>query len=200
MKRMIYRILVNWYLASDKELPAWLKRACRQDKTLADELTAGDELTAALKSRPKERVPSLGSDSITSKVMMRITEEDYAAEQESLDKESGTAWVGWARTLGAAAVACVIAVIGIQNWMTQHGDKIAPDNGIVVTSTQPVDGIVEDAEIKADELLELGAQWKNPLDQEIEYVLSDAKGALDFLATNFVPSGILKKVDSDEKA
>ena len=30
--------------------------------------------------------------------------------------------------------------------------------------------------------------WKNPLDQEIEYVLGDAKGALDFLADSFVPS------------
>ena len=33
--------------------------------------------------------------------------------------------------------------------------------------------------------------WKNPLDQEIEYVLGDAKGALDFLADSFVPSSFL---------
>ena len=34
--------------------------------------------------------------------------------------------------------------------------------------------------------------WKNPLDQEIEYVLDDAKGAIGFLAENFLPSNLLK--------
>ena len=33
--------------------------------------------------------------------------------------------------------------------------------------------------------------WKNPLDQEIEYVFGYAKGALDFLADSFVPSSLL---------
>ncbi len=36
------------------------------------------------------------------------------------------------------------------------------------------------------------SDWRNPLDQEIENVMEDAKGAIDFLAQNFLPSSVLK--------
>ena len=35
--------------------------------------------------------------------------------------------------------------------------------------------------------------WKNPLDEEMENVLADAQGAVDFLAESFLPSSVISK-------
>lgn len=48
-----------------------------------------------------------------------------------------------------------------------------------------------------EQLKESRTDWKNPLDQEIEYVVSDARGALDFIASNFLPSSMLAEVEAD---
>ena len=46
-----------------------------------------------------------------------------------------------------------------------------------------------------EDLQEVGSeimQMPNPLNQEIGYVLSDAKGALNFLKASFIPSSYLE--------
>ncbi|OUW16791.1 MAG: hypothetical protein CBD18_06220 [Opitutales bacterium TMED158] len=39
-------------------------------------------------------------------------------------------------------------------------------------------------------MLANGSDWRNPLDEEMENIVSDAQGALDFLADSFLPSSM----------
>ncbi|EDY83450.1 hypothetical protein VDG1235_3077 [Verrucomicrobiia bacterium DG1235] len=190
MKKPLYKILINWYQASDKPLPKWLEQACQKDETLANERDFGDELTLVLKKRPNDSM-SIAEDSMASRVLRQITEEDYLAEQERTNGVS--VWAGWIRSAGMAAAALALTVVAYQFLNT---DRELPneENAItVVANGQATDGI-------ADDLLTVSEDWKNPLDQEIEYIVSDAKGALGFLATNFVPSSYLKKSNGENGA
>jgi len=179
MKKALYKTLINWYQASDKSLPAWLDRVCERDPELRGERTFGDELTRALQTPPKEASPMEG-DSMAARVLKQITEEDYQVEQA----ETGRApiWGAWVRNTGMAAAAFAIALAGYQFLNTEN---TAPSQIEIVANEQSSEGLLED----------LAGDWKNPLDQEIEYIVSDAKGALGFLATTFVPSSYL----SDEE-
>lgn len=195
MKKAVCRFLINWYQASDAPLPAWLQRASDKDATLAEERDLGDSLTRSLRQSPNES-EDFGADSMAARVMRQITEENYLAEQE---ERSQFAWGGWMRGASLAACACVIAVLAVQFGVFRSSDKIDSDTiqvsptGELASSAMSVEGSVGDA------LLPLASDWKNPLDQEIEYVISDAKGALGFLADNFVPKSMLKKA-SDTQA
>ncbi len=182
MKKPIYKILINWYQASDKELPAWLERACENDPSLSQERQFGDELTRALQKRPNDSTPFEGA-SMASRVLRQITEEDYLAEREQ--GESAPVWGAWVRNLGMAAAALAVALVGYQYLDTKS--VVDGDGGTVA--------IVEN-DMSTDGLLEVATDWKNPLDQEIEYIVSDAKGALGFLASTFVPSSYLKDEDN----
>lgn len=177
MKNSIYKALINWYQSSDKPLPQWLERACAKDAELRKEQAFGEELTRALKKSPNGSEP-FEADSMAAKVLNQITEEDYLSDKEA---ESGSAWGAWVRNAGMAAAAFAVAVAGYQ---FLDMEKPGGDEAEVVT--------VVNAEEATDGLLdEIPEDWKNPLDQEIEYIVSDAKGALGFLASTFVPSSYL---------
>ncbi|MDQ8200606.1 hypothetical protein QEH56_20740 [Pelagicoccus enzymogenes] len=178
MKTSIYRLLINWYQASDKKLPAWLERACQNDPSLSDEKSFGDELTRELRSRP-EAFDSMGGESMTSRVLRQIAEEDY---EESQDSQASPVFGAWVRNAGLAMAALAVAFAGYRFLDTKS--EIADGGEIAVVTPD---------QTATDGLLEIAEDWKNPLDQEIEYIVSDAKGALGFLANNFVPSSYLKE-------
>ncbi len=181
MKTPIYKFLINWYQASDKELPAWLERACKKDKRLSREKGFGDELTRELQKRPNGST-SIHADSMASRVLKQIAEEDYLAEQE---EERSSAWGAWVRNAGMAVAALAVVLAGY-HYLDTDPDLVGEGSAVTVVENRTA----------TDGLLEIAEGWKNPLDQEIEYIVSDAKGALGFLADSFVPSAYLKKEDN----
>lgn len=200
MKKAIYRLLINWYQASDKPLPAWLSRACDSDRELSMERDQGEILTRSLKKRPQEPDAYRGDD-MTARVMRQITEQAYFAEQEGMAKQKG----GFLRIAGLTGVACALAIVGFQFWQTGGLDdsQLGGEGPAVVVHEDSGSNSNTSSGSGADgglNLQVLEGDWKNPLDQEIEYVISDAKGALDFLTTSFVPSGMLKKQRSEDRA
>ncbi|MDQ8184055.1 hypothetical protein [Pelagicoccus sp. SDUM812002] len=180
MMTPIYKFLINWYQASDKDLPAWLERACRSDKALSKEKAFGDVLTRELQRRPSHS-GSFSGDSMAARVLRQIAEEDYAAEQEN---SRSPLWGAWIRNAGMAVAALAVVLAGYQYLNTD--DEMDGEAGVVA--------VVEDNSA-SDGILEIAEDWKNPLDQEIEYIVSDAKGALGFLANSFVPSSYLQEED-----
>ena len=193
MKTAIYRFLINWYQSSDKPLPAWLKRACDANSELRDEQTFGEELTRSLKKRPSSETRYQSSD-MTARVMRRITEENFQADQREFASRRG----GFLRSAGWAVAACAVAILGFQAWNSSDVGPVPSGNG----GDGPPIAEVEDAGSGLETLAlqdALDGDWKNPLDQEIEYVISDAKGALNFLTSSFVPSGMLKKPQSEDQ-
>lgn len=176
----LYRILINWYQASDKELPAWLQRACQKDPSLAQERAFGETLTRELRKPRSDESASFEGDSMAARVLKQIAEEDYHAAQE---EEASPLWGAWVRNagMGVAALAVVFAAYQYLDTDSQiEGGEIAA---------------IQENATATDGLLEISEDWKNPLDQEIEYIVSDAKGALGFLANTFVPSTYLKEKD-----
>lgn len=182
MMKPIYKLLINWYQASDKELPSWLEKACQKDATLSDEKAFGDELTQALHKRPNDSTPFEG-DSMAARVLKQITEEDYLAEKE---QEASPSWGAWVRNSGMAVAALAVALAGYQ--FLDTGSEIDDGEGGLAT--------ISENGTATDGLIDIAEDWKNPLDQEIEYIVSDAKGALGFLATTFVPSSYLSEEDN----
>lgn len=182
MKKPIYRILINWYQASDKDLPGWLERACQKDTELSQEKALGDELTQTLQKRPNG-IASPEGDSMAARVLRQIAEEDYLAERES---EASAGWGAWIRNSGMAIAAFAVALAAYQFLDTSTGIGEG-EGGLAV--------ITENA-ASTEGLIDISEDWKNPLDQEIEYIVSDAKGALGFLATTFVPSSYLAEEDN----
>lgn len=145
------------------------------------EKTLGDDLTRSLQKHQNDSTP-FEYDSMASRVLKQIAEEDYLADRE---KESSPLWGVWVKNAGMAVAALAVAFAGVQ--FLDTGSDIDGDSGMVV--------MVPD-DTATDGLLEIASTWKNPLDQEIEYIVSDAKGALGFLAAGFVPSSYLQEEDN----
>lgn len=181
MMTPLYKLLIHWYQASDKELPAWLERACQGDQRLRREKAAGDELTGALRRRPRSD-PHPQEETMTARVLTQIAEEDYRAGQEAA---SAPAWAAWTRAAGMAVAALAVALVGYQ-YLNTDPEVAAEAAPATVAERGPATA----------PLIELPRDWKTPLDQEIEYIVSDAKGALGFLANSFVPSSYLEDEDN----
>ena len=205
MKRALYRLLINWRQASDRPLPGWLRSACSRDASLDAERKQGDALSNALRQKPAEKSnPFAEYGSMADRVLRQITEEDYnAAREESESGYAPFAWVAVWRRASIVAVACLIAVAGFRWW--QSGNSILQQenpNGSAnvanATDTPKPRIVVIEAPVRlpdlpdAKRLATLESEISNPLDQEIEYVISDAKGALDFLTNSFVPKRFLE--------
>ncbi len=196
MKKALNRWLINWYQAADRPLPAWLERACQRDPQLARERQRGDALTAALSRRPRSPDTFAGSSSMADRVLRQITEEDYRAAEAAEKAEGSFGWLAFRRVASLAAVACLLAVGGIRWW--QGGDEPSPAPIVAENHEQTPRLVVIETQLELPELpaAKRGianiertlAKANNPLDQEIEYMISDAKGALDFLADSFVPT------------
>ncbi len=186
MKTSFQKILVRWYHASDKPLPGWLERACGRDPALARERDA----ETALSERFHQDVRPARHDAspfLAGRVARALNEPQPARSSPARARLS---WVV------AAGAACALALV-VSRW--NHfgkGGDFPPDPthaGLVAASTEPPRSAsaASAAQLAADVRKEAG--WVNPLDQEINHVIADARGALRFLATSFLPTGALEK-------
>lgn len=179
MKKILQRALVNWYQVSEKPLPRWLKRACDKDSELGKEKAFGEELTRALRKRPNDSGSSVG-DNMAARVLNQISEEDYRAHQE--ESASGN-WGVWLRSSGFAAAVLTMGLVMYQFLGTDVADSDSEAEVLVVNEDDATAG-------SSDEMAE---DWQNPLDQEMDYIVADAKGAIGFLASSFIPSSYLEQ-------
>ncbi len=172
MKKAIYRILINWYQATGTSLPDWLRRACERDEELQQSVLTGEELTNTLRKAPKPQPPPLPEGQLSDRVMREV------ARETASGREKATA--SFLSPIGYAAAA-LVALLVLGRFFVGKEESIPIHEEQPIAVAEPV----LDLEV-------LSTDWKNPLEQEMEYVLSDARGALDFLAENFVPSAYTK--------
>jgi len=158
-------LLITWYELSDKPLPQWLKRKCDSDPSLQDRLRMEQSLTAELKHGVEEKVRE-PNPFLKERILRAIDEADRIPEQTT----------PWLRGAVLAGSACLVAALVWQVSVLNVAENDLGDfNSITLYD------IAKDAQ----------SDWIIPLDQEIEYVVSDARGALDFIASNFLPSSML---------
>lgn len=182
MKRFVIKNLIRWYQACDKELPQWLVDACRRDKGLLQERQAGDALTCSLKAKPESELVDWDS-SLVGDVMSRIAAEDLSAEKQSWSRGSPFAW----RPVFVSLAAVAVFAVALQVWVTTEQPDDAKSYASSTVEALPEVDLTEDLE-----------RIRNPLDQEVEYALADARSALGFLANRFVPSSYLEKMAEED--
>ena len=160
MKKRIQRFLISWYSISDKPMPNWLRSACDKDIGLQLDLEEEQRLSGALKNGYEGHVESPDNQSIR-----RILEE--LGEGGSSEPEvKASPW----KEIAIGVAACVGIAIAIQ-WgrvSTESHEEVVLE---IESSPRDLSKVWSLAE----------ADWKNPLDKEMENVLSDAQGAIDFL-------------------
>lgn len=180
MKKRIILFLIRWYETFERPLPKWLERACDKDIALGLELDEERELSSELNQKP-DWSPVKPNPFQAERIIACLEDEERPVE---------TRTIPW-REISIGVAACIAIAITYQ-WI---GSQPNPSDSELIVEKEPV----EDA-FSADEPQVLIANinraaenrdWKNPLDQEIEYVLGDAKGAIHFLADSFVPSTFL---------
>ncbi len=174
MKNRILLILVRWYEALDKPLPQWLERACDSDTSLGLDLDEEREFTNALKEKPDWN-PVPPNPYMAERILACLNDDEPREAPRTMWREV---------TIGIAA--CVAIALAYQ-W----AGSLDSSNGDAFVAENPVESVDEEGSLLDDiPLLAANSDWKNPLDQELEYVLDDAKGALDFLAASFVPQSM----------
>ncbi len=198
MRRRIYHWILEWKQANEQPLPRWLERACGRDPELGRERERGEGLTRSLR-RPvaKEADPLMGTRSLADRALRQIAEEDYQAERKAEEISSRSlGWFALWRNASLAALACM-AVVASVVWF-ERGDEPGPGPAPIAEVVKPRIIVVE-TPLPLPELPKVGGLARlestlarpNPLDQEIKYMIADAKGALGFLANGFVPSQFL---------
>ena len=178
MKKRILEFLLEWHEVSDKPMPGWLKRRLNADPELRESLEREKEITRKLSNRD--------SDSVEPSPYLA---ERIIANLDGTERTRETAF-SWKR-IPVALAACLAVFVAIQ-WKSQNDET---DGGIARETAPDKDATtlaIDEAPIFQAEGLLANSDWKNPLDQEIEYVLSDAKGAFGFLAESFLPSTMLE--------
>ncbi len=173
MKKKFYTFLINWYQASDRPLPQWLKKACESDPSLKAEWEDGLDLSANLDARDFEKIAE-PSTNLSERINRVLGESEAKPEATPFNFQ----------VVGLAAAACLAIALGY-HFLQVESEPEAPRITKIETPTIPEVAIVP-------------ADWKNPLDQEIEYVVADAKGAIDFLAASFLPSKVFNPYDGSE--
>lgn len=178
MKKQILIFMVRWYETFDKPLPSWLERACDKDISLGLELDEEREFTRELEQKP-DWEPVKPNPFLTERIIACLDDKERPVVSK----------VAW-KEISIGIAACVAIAFAYQ-WVgtqSESGSGVIADNGSI---ENPLDiDIAEVLPEVVDRVAET-SEWKNPLDQEIEYVLGDAKGAIDFLADSFVPSSFL---------
>lgn len=177
MKKRLLEFLVEWHEVSEKPMPSWLKRRLKRDLELRESYQREKEITRKLSNRDPERVEP----------------NPYLAERiiANLDGSERTKETDFSWKPIPIAIAAGLAVFAVVQWngqIEESGDSIAgetaSDRGAAALARDQV------PIFEAEGLL-AGADWENPLDQEIERVFIDAKGAVGFLAESFLPSTVL---------
>lgn len=188
MKRAILRFLAEWRQAADQPLPGWLERACRRDPQLSQELQAGIRLTAELRRDPRERRLDRPSG-LAGRVFGELAAESAAASKTR--RPQAFAWVG------VAACAALLAAVALR---FESEEPRAPGGEPLAAVEIPTTLELAASQEHLAAFEALGREWVNPLDQEIGYVIADARNALDFLKSSFVPSGYLERRNEDARA
>jgi len=185
MNRMMRKLLTRWYLATDSELPEWLRRECEKDEELKALWRKENALTASLANeRPAEEDVEV-SPFLEGKILRAIDE-----AQRDPDPSSGKVWsLGPLFTMAGLAACAALAVLFALRSPQPSID--APETAAAVEETavrEAVTGLAS-VDFKRVEAL-ASSDWKNPLDAEMENVLVDGKRALNFLADSFVPKRV----------
>ncbi len=178
MRKQILIFLVRWHETFDKPLPRWLERACEKDVALGLEWDEEREFTNELECKP-DWEPVKPNPFLTERIIACLDDKERPVVSK----------IAW-KEISIGIAACVAIALTYQ-WVgsqSQSDDAIVADKGSSETSLdfKTVEILPEIVTQVADK-----NEWKNPLDQEIEYVLGDAKDAIDFLADSFVPKSFL---------
>lgn len=190
MKKRFYSFLVRWCSIQGNPLPAWLTRACGEDPRLRAEHLSEEVLSADLREQriPAQVHPDAGA--LSAKILAALRAEGKTSSERRL--ETSTMVSVW-----KVVVCPVAAAIGVAFFLTI---RVSTSSGHVPEAALVSVDRVFEAPAGDTGLMEAGwAGWVNPLDREVEYVLEDAKGAVAFLASSFLPrrvtQGVLKKGD-----
>ncbi len=177
MKKQFLLFLVRWYEISGKPLPQWLERACDEDSALGSALDEERELTAGLKQKPDWN-PVEPNPFQVERIIACLEDEERPVTSRAMP---------W-REVSIGIAACVAIALVYQ----RSGSEQGPAGGELVLEENRAEksSLEREIDVLPSDVIGLAdrREWKNPLDQEIEYVLGDAKGAIDFLADRFVPS------------
>lgn len=192
MKTRFLITLIRWRQASDQPLPAWLDRACRHDPRLQAEREHGQALSQALRglARPVE-LPV--SPSLEQRIRRSLTATPRPSSRSLADFWNATGLA----TAACAALALVVALVLFQRYGT-------PDTSLqAVTPTSPDSRPAPSArpDLIASTVIDTTSAvvsgqvpWANPLRQEMSNVMADARGAMRFLAGNFLPSSMMNRL------
>lgn len=190
MKTHLYTFFIRWYSAQGKPLPRWVESACEKNADLHRERTLEDELSRQLKVSPEARQAHSDVAELSAQVLAALREEVGTPSPDSMPQSAPT--LNWRIVAFPLAAAAAIALLITFSHPRLGEDPAIIDGGITVAAVSNL----PDFEIIDVET----SPWKNPLDQEVENVLTDAKGAMGFLASSFLPSslaGKLVKTDGD---
>ncbi len=158
-------------------MPSWLKRRLSSDPELKERLEREKEITRKLSNRDSDNVGP--SPYLVERIIANLD----GAERTS---ETVFSW----KQIPAALAACLAVFVAFQ-WNGQNEESDSHIARETVHDRDATTWAVDDVPMFQAEGLLANADWKNPLDQEIEHVLNDAKGAVGFLAESFLPSTIL---------
>ncbi len=179
MKKQILLFIARWYEVSDKPLPGWLERVCDKDIALGLELDEEREFTRELEQKP-DWEPVKPNPYLTERIIACLDDKERPVV-------SNIAW----KEISIGIAACIAIALAYQ-WVGSHSES----DSNIIADNDTVENVIDSGtvDILPRVVTQMGesSEWKNPLDQEIEYVLGDAKGAIDFLADSFVPSGFLR--------
>lgn len=177
MKTFLQKLLIRWYHVSDKPLPDWLARACERTPELARERDVEGALSRRLRSdvRPAQNG---ASPYLAQRVARAVREIPKARESSKRALLPQLTWV---------AAACVVALIVVRLDFLGGRKGVTPD-----VETHQTAVVSPQSSLPAPQVASPAAGipgWVNPLDQEVDDVIADARGALQFLATSFLPTG-----------
>ncbi len=189
MKTHILLFLIRWHLASDNPLPPWLERACRRSTVLATARDEEQRLTTGLRATPPS--PQSGISPQFEGRLLRTLRTTPAVQTRGFNRPS-PALIGGGLL---AAAALTIAVIHTRSIPATSED---PATTTVALSPPPIDDAAPSIDVAQAKTLRPGDFGPGALERELQYVLADAKGALRFLASNFLPSDLLPATAEEE--
>ncbi|MBP7143080.1 MAG: hypothetical protein KBA71_14310 [Opitutaceae bacterium] len=177
MKTFLQKLLIRWCHVNDKPLPDWLARACERTPALAKERDVEGALSRRLRSdvRPAQ---SGASPYLAQRVAGAIREIPKARESSKWSILPQITWV---------AAACVVALVAVRLDFLGGRKVMTPDLETRQTAVVSTSASLPEPQVASPSAGIPG--WVNPLDQEVEDVIADARGALHFLATSFLPTG-----------
>ncbi|MFO1448836.1 MAG: hypothetical protein U1F61_11830 [Opitutaceae bacterium] len=183
MKTAVLRFLVRWYQASDQPLPPWLDRATRHDSCLSATRAEEELLTSHLRAHPA--APGIeASPFLKSKVL-------HALARESAGQDRSRS-VRWIMPSAAVAGALALGLLLAATWLSRSPNQPSVSTPSALAAVHPTPGTAP-AVSAAQPVPEA---WSNPLDDEMDKVVADARGAVRFLASAFLPSESLDRLQA----